>query len=390
MTALRILVLTSSTGGGHNARAYALRDWTLNLYGDAVEVRVVHLLEVSSQLSRFGVNLYNWIQKKAPALHNIYWCFLEIYGEITHRMPWFGDNYFKGLLKEFRPHLVFSVHDFLNRGYFEVARKTLGAEKVRVATYCGEFSGGFGYSRNWVDTNADLFYARTDVAREYALKLGVPEKRCRLFGNFLDPNFFKEDMTSVERDRFLSQELGLDQEKFTVFLATGKRGANNHLRLLDELTIQTTNIQAIVICGKDRRTYEKLADWKRLHADFKLHIEGFSSRVHQFLQVSQAVFTRGGANLSAEALYYGCPLLFDCTSAVMPQERLTIKYFVNRGAAVKISSARQFSTIIKRWSNRPQEYLDVIANMKSLQPTDHPRQLIDEVVILAREAAEAC
>ena len=389
VTALRILVLTSSTGGGHDARAYAFRDWVMEVHGETVEVRVEHLLEASSALTGFGVWLYNRIQRHAPWLHNFYWCFIEIYGALTHRLPWFGDSYYKDLLRDYRPHLVFSVHDFLNRGYFKTARNTLGPGKVRLATYCGEFSGGFGYSRNWVDSQADLFYGRTGEARDYAVGIGMSEQRCRVFGNLLAPKFFEAKMAEEERDRFCAQELGLDPGKFTVLLATGARGANNHFRLLDALKKYSQDTQAIVICGKDRKTHAKIADWKSLNPDFTLHLEEFSSQMHRLLQVSRAVVTRGGANLTAEALFCGCPILFDCTGGIMPQERLTIKYFVSRRAAEKISSPRQFAALIKRWSEQPKEYSDVKNNLEALRPADHPRQLVDALVGLAREASGA-
>ena len=54
--------------------------------------------------------------------------------------------------------------------YFQTARRILGADKVRCATYCGEFSGGFGYSINWVEPSADLYISRTATARDYAVK----------------------------------------------------------------------------------------------------------------------------------------------------------------------------------------------------------------------------
>ena len=73
----------------------------------------------------------------------------------------------------------------------------------------------------------------------------------------------------------------------------------------------------------------------------------------------------------------------------MPQERLTIKYFVSRTAAEKISSPRQFAALIKSWSERPKEYSDLKDNLEALRPDDHPRQLVDALVELAQEAAGA-
>ncbi|HRE07280.1 MAG TPA: glycosyltransferase, partial [Opitutaceae bacterium] len=73
MDQVRILVLTSSTGGGHDARAEAFADWCFTLYRHGVDVRIEQMLEKSSVVNRGGVNLYNWIQKRIPLLHSVYY-----------------------------------------------------------------------------------------------------------------------------------------------------------------------------------------------------------------------------------------------------------------------------------------------------------------------------
>jgi len=226
----RILILTSSTGGGHDSRAYSLAQW---LEAAGACVRVEHLLENSSWLPRFGVWVYNTIQRTAPTLHNAYWFIAEGFARMQGERLSFGRSYFVRLLRDFRPDLVVSMHDCLNRGYFQCARETLGPS-VRTATYCGEWSGGFGFSRNWVEKSADLFVARTSDAWEYALLCGMPAERAETFCNLLPPRAFEKPLTADER-RVFRQSLGLDPERFTVLLAAGAAGANNHVRLLDQL-----------------------------------------------------------------------------------------------------------------------------------------------------------
>ena len=164
MSRVRILVLTSSTGGGHDARAEAFAEWCFQLYRHDVDVRIEQMLEKSSVFNRGGVNFYNWIQKHAPFLHTGFYSFVELLSYLNRNSVHFGKSYFVKVLKEYRPHLVFSVHDCLNRGYFQLARKVLGAKNVRCATYCGEFSGGWGYSKNWIEPSVDLYISRTPTA----------------------------------------------------------------------------------------------------------------------------------------------------------------------------------------------------------------------------------
>jgi len=83
---------------------------------------------------------------------------------------------------------VLSVHDCLNRGYFQLARKILGHDNVTCATYCGEFSGGWGYSRNWIEPSVDMFFSRTQTAQDYAIKKGIGPEKARVRGYLMHPN----------------------------------------------------------------------------------------------------------------------------------------------------------------------------------------------------------
>ena len=76
MSKVRILVLTSSTGGGHDARAEAFADWCFQLYKHDVDVRIEQMLEKSSVFNRAGVNFYNKIQASAPWVHKAFYAFV--------------------------------------------------------------------------------------------------------------------------------------------------------------------------------------------------------------------------------------------------------------------------------------------------------------------------
>ena len=177
MPKIRILVLTSSTGGGHDARAEAFAEWCFQLYRHDIEVRIEQMLEQSSIVNRAGVRIYNRIQRSAPWVHKAFYALIEGLSILNKRRVTFGKKYYLQVLESYRPHLIFSVHDCLNRGYFTLARKLLGADQVRCATYCGEFSGGWGYSRNWIEPSVDLYFSRTPTAHDFAIKSGIPPTR---------------------------------------------------------------------------------------------------------------------------------------------------------------------------------------------------------------------
>ena len=84
---VRTLILTSSTGGGHNMRANSFVHWTREAYGRAAanEIQIHKCLENTHGLYRFGVGLYNRIQRYAPWAHHVYFNFLEVAAPCTTR-----------------------------------------------------------------------------------------------------------------------------------------------------------------------------------------------------------------------------------------------------------------------------------------------------------------
>jgi len=387
MSKLRILVLTSSTGGGHDARAEAFAEWCFQLYRHDVDVRIEQMLEKSSVVNRTGVRLYNRIQRSAPWIHKLFYAVVELLSWLNRRDVTFGAGYYLKVLKDYKPHLVFSVHDCLNRGYFQLARQTLGADKVRCATYCGEFSGGWGYSRNWIEPSVDLYFSRTPTARDYAVKCGIPPEKTRVRGYLMLPRAHLEVLSPVDRRVFQAKRLGLDPDKFTVFLATGGNGANNHFDLLPALVAHADRVQAIVICGKNKQAYNDLVHWRALHPEFDCHLEGYSEIVHLHMQASDAIVTRGGTTTCAKALHFRCPIIFNAFGGIMPQEELTWKFFRNGAASEKIESGADFAHIIDTWMADPAAYERVRDNFLKLRYEEDPTILIDEVVALANEAA---
>jgi processive 1,2-diacylglycerol beta-glucosyltransferase len=384
---LRILVLTSSTGGGHDARAQAFAEWCFLLYRHEVDVRIEQMLEKSSVVNRGGVGIYNWIQRRMPALHTAFYTVVEALSFLNRRTVRLGRGYYVEVLKEYRPHLVFSVHDCLNRGYFPLARKILGADSVRCATYCGEFSGGWGYSINWIEPTVDLYFSRTPTARDFAVKKGIPPERARVRGHLMRPRSHQEVMSRDERELYRLKKLGLRRTRFTVFLATGGNGANNHTDLLPALLRHADKCQVIIICGRDTQTYNELIHWRSNHPELPCYIEGYSEVVHLLMQASDMIVTRGGTTTCAKALHFRCPIVFNAFGGIMPQESLTWKFF-NRGAqSEKISSGSDFGRILDAWMQEPATFAAYRKRFLELRYEEDPTLLIDDLVTLGCEAS---
>jgi processive 1,2-diacylglycerol beta-glucosyltransferase len=205
----------------------------------------------------------------------------------------------------------------------------------------------------------------------------------------MQPRAYLQVLSVPERRLLRSKHLGLYPDRFTVFLATGGNGANNHTALLPALLKHAAHIQAIIICGRNKETYNELIHWRALHPEFTCYIEGYSENVHLLLQVSDVIVTRGGTTTCAKALNFQCPIIFNAFGGIMPQEQLTWKFFRNGAASEKIEDAADFARIIDDWMADPAAYAEVRQNFLKLRYEEDPTILIDELVHLANDVARA-
>lgn len=337
MPARRILILSSSTGGGHDMRAEALKQWLLRLCGSDIMVFRWQALEESSSLDRFGVTLYNWIQKYQPRAHHLYFNFLEIAGLHKNAQRLRGRARLASYIRETAPDIVVSTHAHLNHGYFEAIRRAIRPKKVRCLTYCGELHGGYGFSRHWVNPQADGFIAAVPACADAARSLGMPVSRIHTGGFLLDPSFYEAE-ESASADLFADSSMGTNKAlgddtqslpRPRILLGTGANGANNHAALLRQLPQLKTPISVIALCGRNEKAIAPLKTMPLKPHD--LLSLGYRKDMARILRQVDLAFIRPGTGTTSECIRTGCPVLFNGIGGLMPQEGITVRFLESMG-----------------------------------------------------------
>jgi processive 1,2-diacylglycerol beta-glucosyltransferase len=359
----RLLVLTSATGAGHDTHASATAAWCARLYGGDVEVTIAHALEDSHVLYRHGVAFYNLIQRRAPWFHHIYYNVVELLEVLNPGTVSLGRSAYVRLLEQTRPDAILSVHDCLNRGYFEVARDVLGPA-VKCATYCTEFEGDYGFSRNWVNPHGDYFFARTsEVARE-AVRRGMAAKGTVVAGHWAPPSFYAAEEENPHEVATLRQKWGLEPDRFTLLLSTGGAAAQNHRTLLRALAPLGDKIQVIALCGRDEAARTELEAWTARKSPLIVRFLSFTDRMPELLRASSAVMARAGATTAGEALLAGCPVIFNGLGGMMPQELPTWRYFRTRDLGAVALHAGAIRDQVASWLREPPAFAALRERMR--------------------------
>ena len=372
---LRLLIVSSSTGGGHDMRAKALREWVMR--ETDWEVTVHQALESTHGVYAFGVGLYNVIQRVAPVAHHAYFNYLELAG-MHRKAGWIlGADRFLGTLEAVRPDLIVSTHAHLNHGFFELAGRF--DAKVRCGTYCGELYGGYGFSRHWVNPAADFFLGAVRPCTEQALKLGMPETRANTAGFLLRPEFHDDDYDADERGRFLEGELSMRADLPTILLATGAVGANNHLALLRWLERRQRPLQVIALCGQDSALLNKVRQWGDRARHVVVRPLARRGDMLRLLRSVDLVMARPGSGTTSEAILCGTPIVFNGLGGLMPQEYLTVKFARQAGFGPVVYRPHQLA----RWMDRTSDDDTLLpgwrAAVESARPREHPSLILERL-----------
>ena len=320
-----LLILSSSTGGGHNMRAYALKYWWEKKGGLA---KVSHPLESTFKLYKFGSELYNVIQKYCPRLHFLYFFFLEYANLHRKGFAILGAQNWINEVLSFNPRIVVGVHAHLNHGYFDLLRSKLKSP-FKFFIYCGEMGDSIGFSRHWVNKNADGFFGPFSDTCDAAIKKGMPVKKTFLVEPLLRPAFYKRcNKSEIE---FLLTKYGLSMEKPIFLLGTGANGVNRHIEILSALDLFQNDFQVVALCGNNVPIYERVL---KVRDKYKFKILPLKliddHEMVIFLSICKFFYTRPGAGSTTEAVACGAPIIFDISGGLMPQEINNLNFWKSR------------------------------------------------------------
>jgi processive 1,2-diacylglycerol beta-glucosyltransferase len=86
-------------------------------------------------------------------------------------------------------------------------------------------------------------------------------------------------------------------------------------------------------------------------------------------------------------MHYRCPIILNGFHGIMPQERLTVKFFTQDKASEVISRPGDLERLLKQWSDDPSTYQSLKNRFCNLRYDHDPTIVIKELVELARDAA---
>ncbi|MGB8508667.1 MAG: glycosyltransferase, partial [Pyrinomonadaceae bacterium] len=312
----KILIISSDTGGGHRSAAAAIVAGVQKFWeSDSYAVRTVRAVEESHQLTDKLVRFYNWLlRNRQHWMKYLYWCvnrFRPETREFFHRRT---VGYIQDLFERWCPHVVVSVHPLTQHVLARVLKDLGLAGTIPLVTVVTDPC--YGFWKGWACDDVTLYLVAGEEARQQLIDYGVRPERIKISGMPVHPKFEMPDERAAQAAR---TALGLDAEKFTVFVNAGWIGGGNIPEIFRELVRGDLNVQAIFLAGKNeelRAEAESLAT----SAKFPVKVIGYSEHVEELMQAANVMISKLGGLTTFEALACRVPIIADAITPPMPQE----------------------------------------------------------------------
>lgn len=374
----KILIISSDTGGGHRSAAAAIVAGVQKfLDSESYAVRVVRAVEESHHLSAKLVRLYNWIlRNRQHWMKYYYWFINRVRPETLEFFHKRCVGYVRELFERWCPHVVVSVHPLTQHIFARVLRELNLADRIPLVSVVTDPC--YGFWKGWACDDVTLYLVASDDARQQLIDYGVSPNRIKISGMPVHPKFAYpgEDAAKAARSA-----LGLDPEKFTVFVNAGWAGGGNIKEIFKELVRGELDVQAIFLAGKNedlRAAAESLA----LDAPFPIKVIGYSDEIEKLMVSANVMISKLGGLTTFEAFACRVPIIADAITEPMPQEAGTATLIEKRGAGVMLKKSSDVVSVVRRMMEDEVHYSRMRAATAGLAIPNSTRQIVEEIAAL--------
>ena len=374
----KILIISSDTGGGHRSAAAAIVAGIQNLVeSDSYAIRTVRAIEEAHQITAKLVTIYNWLlRNKQHWMKYLYWA-INRFRPDAH--PFFYKRtvkYVAGLFQRWCPHIVVSVHPLTQHMFARVLKELGLADRIPLVTVVTD--PYYGFWKGWACDDVSLYLVASEEARRQLIDYGIAPERIKISGMPVHPKFsFPGDHAA----RVARTALGLDPEKFTVFLNAGWEGGGNIPHIFRELVRGQLDVQAIFLAGRNESLKHE-AEMLAADAKFPIKVIGYSDEVEKLMRAANVMISKLGGLTTFEALASGVPIIADGTTVPMPQEAGTVNLIVKGGAAVLLQRASDVVPVVHRMSEDSKHYAALRAATITLAIPNATKRIVEEITAL--------
>ena len=388
----KVLIMSASTGGGHNRAARAIKEELESRTIDnmSIECEIVDSLKlVNNTMDKVISRGYEKSALYTPKAYGSVYRFSETTiaskNEFkTNPLTSLMARKFKHLLNESTPDLIIGTHPFpmialstlkKNNNIHSLSRSEsfYKSTKVDIPPMISVLTDYTTHS-TWIQNEIDYYIVGHEYVKELLVYEGVDSEKVKAFGIPVEKSF----LSHRDRETVLT-ELGLSPEKLTVLLMGGSFGAGNIKETLEDLIAIDRDFQVLVITGRNEHLKDKLS--KML--DSTIHnknicLLGYTNKMNDILASIDVLISKPGGLTTTEALLNDVPMIVPYF--IPGQEEENLDFLTNCGAALRTTKKYSLPVLLKVLIEDPSRLDNLRKNIKSIRKFDSAVNISNLVV----------
>lgn len=284
MVKKKIVYLTAAMGGGHNAAVQATMEAVEANYPGKFEHEIIDVMKlVGPNFEKIAGQLY---EKSVNYAKFTFRAFFDITDK-TDVLKYFDKTGYRTIkdnlmpILEARPSVIISCYPFLTYSVKRFLRE-YGADVpfITLITDTGEVHSA------WINGETDYYFAPTEETAYFLRQRGVAPEKIELLGFPVKQLFYQN-----YNKRKIAKDLGLKPDNKVILYFTGAYGSGGLKEKLTVLDKGLENFTIIVVCGRNKTSYEWLKSQK-----FKNQVIpfGFVDNVAELMAIADLVITKAG------------------------------------------------------------------------------------------------
>lgn len=382
----KVLIMSASTGGGHNRAARAIKEELTNksIDGITIDCEIIDSLKiVNGTMDKLISRGYEKSAKYTPKAWGGVYKLTET--NLISRNE-FKDNpltslvsrKLKKLIEIKKPDLIIGTHPFpmialstLKRNSISYANNESNTfteslhkyyENLNIpplVTVLTDYTTHSAYIQNEID----YYIAGHEYVKELLIEDGIDSDKIKPYGIPVEKSFLSH------RDRaVVLSELNLDPNKFTVLLMGGSFGAGSIKDTLSELISIDRDFQIIVVAGRNKSLKDKLDKTIALNQDNidkKICVLGFTDKMNDLLASVDILVSKPGGLTTTESLLKEVPMIVPYF--IPGQEEENLDFLSNCGASLRTSKKYTLGIILKVLIDNPDRIDMAKQNIRSIK-----------------------
>jgi hypothetical protein len=330
----KVQILFHDAGGGHRNAAVALQT-VIAQQNRPWQVELVQFQDLTDHLDVLRRLTGIRIQEQYNILLRNGWTLgaTQLLRVLQTTVRVFHGPMVKLLVKYFEKHpsdMLISVIPHFNREIAEAWSSCYpGRPFVTLITDLADFPPRF-----WIEPVKEQYViCGTERAVEQARQMGKDGSHIfATSGMILRPDFYQDNHADPVA---LRRELNLRPDVTTGMLLFGGFGSKVMYDIVEKLEAANLPLQLIAICGRN----EKLAaEFRARTWKIPVNVLGFTKEVHKLMYAADFLIGKPGPGSVAEAMVRKLPVILECNSWTLPQERYNTEWVKEKNVGIVLNN----------------------------------------------------